>query len=61
MKFCSFNELLAVSISALFLSFSSVKCLQKTVKDSYYIICKPCALQLELCAKCGKKEEIVIP
>ncbi|KAA0716975.1 hypothetical protein E1301_Tti014972 [Triplophysa tibetana] len=38
-----------------------VKCLQKTVMDAYYIICKPCALKLELCAKCGKKEEIVIP
>ncbi|XP_073696846.1 uncharacterized protein C9orf85 homolog [Garra rufa] len=38
-----------------------VKCLQKTVKDAYYIICKPCALKLELCAKCGKKEEIAIP
>ncbi|XP_016322389.1 uncharacterized protein C9orf85 homolog [Sinocyclocheilus anshuiensis] len=37
-----------------------VKCLQKTVKDAYHIICKPCALKLELCAKCGK-EEIVIP
>ncbi|XP_059406903.1 uncharacterized protein C9orf85 homolog [Carassius carassius] len=38
-----------------------VKCLQKTVKDAYHIICKPCALKLELCAKCGKKEEFVIP
>ncbi|KAL1274104.1 hypothetical protein QQF64_026918 [Cirrhinus molitorella] len=38
-----------------------VKCLQKTVKDAYYIICKPCALKLELCAKCGNKEDIVIP
>ncbi|XP_006627039.2 uncharacterized protein C9orf85 homolog [Lepisosteus oculatus] len=38
-----------------------VKCLQKTVRDAYHIICKPCALRLELCAKCGKKEDIVIP
>ncbi|XP_020654277.3 uncharacterized protein C9orf85 homolog [Pogona vitticeps] len=38
-----------------------VKCLQKTVKDSYHIVCKPCACELNLCAKCGKKEEIVIP
>ncbi|XP_026112512.1 uncharacterized protein C9orf85 homolog [Carassius auratus] len=38
-----------------------VKCLQKTVKDAYHIICKPCALKLELCLKCGKKEDIVIP
>ncbi|GAB1302273.1 hypothetical protein APTSU1_001751100 [Apodemus speciosus] len=39
----------------------SVKCLQKTVKDSYHIMCRPCACELEVCAKCGKKEEIVIP
>ncbi|XP_066224102.1 uncharacterized protein C9orf85 homolog [Saccopteryx leptura] len=38
-----------------------VKCLQKTVKDSYYIMCRPCACELEVCAKCGKKEDIVIP
>ncbi|KAM3867574.1 uncharacterized protein C9orf85 homolog [Diretmus argenteus] len=38
-----------------------VKCSEKTVKDAYHIICKPCSLQLELCAKCGKKEDIVIP
>ncbi|XP_057634067.1 uncharacterized protein C9orf85 homolog [Chionomys nivalis] len=38
-----------------------VKCLQKTVKDSYHIICRPCACELEVCAKCGKKEDIVIP
>ncbi|XP_066511139.1 uncharacterized protein C9orf85 homolog [Hoplias malabaricus] len=38
-----------------------VKCLQKTVKDAYHILCKACAIKLELCAKCGKKEEIVIP
>ncbi|KAM8960563.1 uncharacterized protein C9orf85 homolog [Pelodytes ibericus] len=38
-----------------------VKCLQKTIKDSYHIICKPCAIRLEFCAKCGKKEDIVSP
>ncbi|XP_072373473.1 uncharacterized protein C9orf85 homolog [Scyliorhinus torazame] len=38
-----------------------VKCLQKTVKDSYHVMCKPCAFKLELCAKCGKREEIVNP
>ncbi|XP_067839642.1 uncharacterized protein C9orf85 homolog [Heptranchias perlo] len=38
-----------------------VKCFQKTVRDSYHIMCKPCAFKLELCAKCGKKEEIVNP
>ncbi|XP_042344428.1 uncharacterized protein C9orf85 homolog [Plectropomus leopardus] len=38
-----------------------VKCSQKTVKDAYHIICKPCSLQFEICCKCGKKEEIVVP
>ncbi|XP_007650453.1 uncharacterized protein C9orf85 homolog isoform X1 [Cricetulus griseus] len=38
-----------------------VKCLQKTVKDSYHIMCRPCACELEVCAKCGKKEDIIIP
>ncbi|CAL8248715.1 unnamed protein product [Merluccius merluccius] len=38
-----------------------VKCSQKTVKDAYHIMCKACSIQLELCAKCGKKEDIVIP
>ncbi|XP_063311118.1 uncharacterized protein C9orf85 homolog [Pelobates fuscus] len=38
-----------------------VKCLQKTVKDSYHIICRPCAMQLEICCKCGKEEDIVLP
>ncbi|XP_009865275.1 PREDICTED: uncharacterized protein C9orf85 homolog, partial [Apaloderma vittatum] len=38
-----------------------VKCLQKTVKDPYHIICRPCAGKLDICAKCGKEEEIVIP
>ncbi|KGL94415.1 Uncharacterized protein C9orf85, partial [Charadrius vociferus] len=37
-----------------------VKCLQKTVKDPYHIICRPCAGKLKICAKCGKEEEIVI-
>uniref|UniRef100_A0A8C8Z261 Uncharacterized protein n=1 Tax=Prolemur simus TaxID=1328070 RepID=A0A8C8Z261_PROSS len=32
-----------------------VKCLQRRVKDSYHIMCKPCAYELEVCAKCGKK------
>ncbi|XP_042682870.1 uncharacterized protein C9orf85 homolog [Centrocercus urophasianus] len=38
-----------------------VKCLQKAVKDPYHIICRPCASKLEVCAKCGKEKEIVIP
>ncbi|XP_037536435.1 uncharacterized protein C9orf85 homolog [Nematolebias whitei] len=37
-----------------------VKCSQKTVKDAYHIVCKPCSLQLELCCKCGKKEDVVV-
>ncbi|CAL8346955.1 unnamed protein product [Lota lota] len=38
-----------------------VKCSQKNVKDAYHIMCKPCSIQLKLCAKCGNKEDIVIP
>uniref|UniRef100_A0A2K6GX95 Uncharacterized protein n=1 Tax=Propithecus coquereli TaxID=379532 RepID=A0A2K6GX95_PROCO len=28
-----------------------VKCLQRKVKDSYHIMCRPCAYDLEVCAK----------
>ncbi|XP_062238208.1 uncharacterized protein C9orf85 homolog [Platichthys flesus] len=38
-----------------------VKCFQKTVKDAYHILCKPCSVELEICCKCGKKEDIVVP
>ncbi|XP_043967112.1 uncharacterized protein C9orf85 homolog [Gambusia affinis] len=38
-----------------------VKCCQKTVRDAYHIVCKLCSLQLEICCKCGKKEEVIIP
>ncbi|XP_077571182.1 uncharacterized protein C9orf85 homolog [Stigmatopora nigra] len=38
-----------------------VKCSEKTIKDAYHVICKACSLQLEICCKCGKKEDIVIP
>ncbi|XP_014859263.1 PREDICTED: uncharacterized protein C9orf85 homolog [Poecilia mexicana] len=38
-----------------------VKCSQKTVRDAYHIVCKTCSLQLEICCKCGKKEDIIIP
>lgn len=31
------------------------------MKDSYHIMCRPCACELEVCAKCGKKEDIVTP
>lgn len=49
------------SDNCVFKSSVSVKCSQKTVKDAYHIICKPCSLQLEICCKCGKKEEIIVP
>ncbi|XP_042881068.1 uncharacterized protein C9orf85 homolog [Penaeus japonicus] len=35
------------------------KCHQKTVKDAYHTVCIPCASKIEVCCKCGKKEEIV--
>ncbi|XP_061528186.1 uncharacterized protein C9orf85 homolog isoform X1 [Phycodurus eques] len=38
-----------------------IKCSQKTVKDAYHVICKPCSLELEICCKCGDKADIVIP
>lgn len=38
-----------------------VKCNQKNIKDAYHVVCKNCSLQLQICCKCGKKEEIVIP
>nr|XP_033947644.1 uncharacterized protein C9orf85 homolog isoform X2 [Pseudochaenichthys georgianus] len=38
-----------------------IKCAQRTVKDAYHILCKPCSLELDICCKCGKKEKIVIP
>lgn len=38
-----------------------VKCTLKNIKDAYHVVCKPCSLQLEICCKCGKKDEIVIP
>ncbi|XP_053727206.1 uncharacterized protein C9orf85 homolog [Synchiropus splendidus] len=37
-----------------------VKCSQKSVKDAYHVICRPCSLQLEICCKCGEKKDIVI-
>ncbi|XP_066959806.1 uncharacterized protein C9orf85-like [Macrobrachium rosenbergii] len=35
------------------------KCHLKKIKDSYHIVCLDCAKDLEICCKCGKKEEIV--
>ncbi|KAK3886600.1 hypothetical protein Pcinc_009248 [Petrolisthes cinctipes] len=36
-----------------------IKCHNKSVKDAYYNVCLPCAKNLEVCCKCGNKEEIV--
>ncbi|XP_045597637.1 uncharacterized protein C9orf85 homolog [Procambarus clarkii] len=35
------------------------RCHQKTIKDAYHILCIACAKDLDVCCKCGKKEEIV--
>ncbi|XP_043942724.1 uncharacterized protein C9orf85 homolog [Protopterus annectens] len=36
-----------------------VKYFQKTVKEAYHVLCKPCALKLGFCAKCGRSEQII--
>ncbi|ORZ39975.1 hypothetical protein BCR44DRAFT_97083 [Catenaria anguillulae PL171] len=36
-----------------------VSCEQKTVKESYHIMCNPCAHKKNVCAKCGESKEIV--
>ncbi|XP_066272264.1 uncharacterized protein C9orf85 homolog [Branchiostoma lanceolatum] len=38
-----------------------VKCEQKTVKQAYTMMCMPCARTADVCAKCGKGEEVVTP
>jgi len=35
------------------------KCEQKTILDAYHILCIPCGQKLDICCKCGKKEEII--
>ncbi|XP_015116989.1 uncharacterized protein C9orf85 homolog [Diachasma alloeum] len=35
------------------------KCQQKCVKHAYHIMCGPCALKHEVCAKCNEKREII--
>ncbi|KAJ3238780.1 hypothetical protein HDU81_007169 [Chytriomyces hyalinus] len=37
----------------------SVACSQKTVREAYHVICNPCALQKNVCAKCQLPEEIM--
>ncbi|XP_076056738.1 uncharacterized protein LOC143034493 [Oratosquilla oratoria] len=36
------------------------KCNMKTIKSAYHILCLVCAKKLDVCCKCGKKEEIVV-
>lgn len=50
--------LFAPHICFFLLSFS-VKCGNKSVKNSYFTVCKPCADQQQICGKCGQKEDLV--
>lgn len=36
-----------------------VRCQQKSIKDAYHVICKPCAEKDKVCAKCLEAKEIV--
>ncbi|CAH8651344.1 unnamed protein product [Heterobilharzia americana] len=36
-----------------------VKCNEKTVKQAYHIVCKPCSSALKICCKCGKPNESI--
>ncbi|KAG0719130.1 hypothetical protein GWK47_007375 [Chionoecetes opilio] len=35
------------------------RCHQKNIKDAYHTVCLPCGQELQVCCKCGKKEDIV--
>ncbi len=37
----------------------STKCLEKSVKRAYCIVCDGCCKKLQLCAKCGGQKDIV--
>ena len=37
--------------------FFSVKCLQKAVKHSYFIVCSACTEKEQICGKCAEKME----
>ncbi|KAI8793427.1 uncharacterized protein C9orf85 homolog [Biomphalaria glabrata] len=37
-----------------------IRCHGKTVKRAYYTVCKPCATEAQVCAKCNTKQEIVV-
>ncbi|KAJ3163890.1 hypothetical protein HK101_000582 [Irineochytrium annulatum] len=36
-----------------------VSCEQKAVRDAYHILCRKCACEQDVCAKCRSKEEIL--
>ncbi len=42
----------------LLISFSTI-CQQKKVRQAYYQVCRECAEESGVCAKCGKQEEIM--
>ncbi|XP_045109893.1 uncharacterized protein C9orf85 homolog isoform X2 [Portunus trituberculatus] len=35
------------------------RCHQKNIKDAYHTVCNSCAKELQVCCKCGKKEDII--
>ena len=37
-----------------------VKCMQKSVKYAYHMMCSLCSEKLEVCAKCGEKKEVLM-
>ena len=39
--------------------YDSILCQGRTVKQAYYQICRECSEAREVCAKCGKAEDIV--
>jgi len=49
---------IVITHTSMFFVFS-VKCGNKTVKKSYFTVCKPCADQQQICGKCGKNEYLV--
>lgn len=36
-----------------------VKCSQKTVKQSYHVICKECGVKLGVCTKCCQEKDVI--
>jgi hypothetical protein len=35
------------------------KCEEKNIKHAYHVICEKCASEMEVCAKCCQKKEII--